>query len=79
MPSDLASAQQGQRYLRAWTAIGSLLQAGRSWSGRERNRVFLNTLADFCGVRPLFVTPGAPGGRWVPNPGGFVTPLVIPG
>jgi hypothetical protein len=32
-----------QGYLRAWEAIGELLQNGRSWSGRERSCGFLNT------------------------------------
>ena len=37
------SSEKGDRYLQAWDAVGKLLDAGRSWSGRERNCAFLNT------------------------------------
>ena len=43
MPQDEASRAQSAQYLQAWDAIGELLDAGRSWSGRERNGCFLNT------------------------------------
>lgn len=43
MPQDEASQAQSAQYLQAWDAIGELLDAGRSWSGRERNACFLNT------------------------------------
>jgi tetratricopeptide (TPR) repeat protein len=42
-PQSLAEIAGTQGYLRAWEAIGELLQNGRSWSGRERNCGFLNT------------------------------------
>jgi thiol-disulfide isomerase/thioredoxin len=43
VPQDEASQAQSAQYLQAWDAIGELLDAGRSWSGRERNACFLNT------------------------------------
>ncbi len=39
-------AEQGERYLRAWHALGQILQEGGSWSGHERNCCFLNTRSD---------------------------------
>ncbi len=57
MPQDDAASEQGDRYLQAWDAIGKLLDAGRSWSGRERNVSFLNTadgrFASFSGLAGL--------------------------
>ena len=35
--------QQGERYLKAWRALGNILSDGGSWSGHERNCCFLNT------------------------------------
>ena len=43
MPQDEEDQTQSDEYLQAWDAIGELLDAGRSWSGRERNTCFLNT------------------------------------
>jgi tetratricopeptide (TPR) repeat protein len=40
-PSD--DARPGRAYSLAWEAIYELMREGRSWSGYERNRCFLNT------------------------------------
>lgn len=43
MPEAPAEQQLGERYLKSWDALGKLLEEGKSWSGRERNVLYLNT------------------------------------
>jgi thiol-disulfide isomerase/thioredoxin len=42
VPTDAAQRAQGEQYLNGWRAISSLLRAGKSFSGRERDCCFLN-------------------------------------
>ena len=43
-----AAGKNRQVYVAAWNAAERMLRDGRSWSGRERNCVFLN-----CGTMPF--------------------------
>jgi hypothetical protein len=42
-PSDTSDKSGGARYAAGWSAIMQLAREGKSWSGHERNAVFLNT------------------------------------
>lgn len=42
-PSNLSDPEAHYRYRKAWAAINTLIEQGRSLSGRERNCAFLNT------------------------------------
>ena len=41
--SSETGAEELRDYLSAWLAIGEMSRQGTSWSGRERNNIFLNT------------------------------------
>ena len=46
--------KQGDDYLQAWRALGTILRDGGSWSGHEKNCCFLNTQAEtFADVSTL--------------------------
>ncbi|MEM7387054.1 MAG: ASPIC/UnbV domain-containing protein [Verrucomicrobiota bacterium] len=57
MPATAQQTEASQGYLKAWDAIGKLLENGRSWSGNERNVAYLNTrngqFADISGLSGL--------------------------